>query len=199
MINHVPYATEHLESIKNEINNYIFSFIGVSTVDEVESAVYNRRLRVMMYQGIPSYAMPYTSPRLNELLETLKIKYGEVIDSTIWVGTSKSVTPVLSAADRKFNFFIPCATSADFKIQYYNYSGSTSVSVRSNNEVDISIVNVPDDLNLLTPDDVLVSPSAGWIRADRLQSINNWTPNIFIYAGFKFENQDLIESELFTE
>ena len=154
MTNYVPFAVENLEEIKTEVNTFILNFLGIQTDSELTDAVLENNVRVMMYKGIPVYAMPAISPNLNSLIEQLTAKYGEIIDQTIWVGVSNSLTPIMSSTDRKFNFIIPCRIPANFKIQFYNYTGTTSASSSSNDGINFASFNLPNDPSLLVHNEI---------------------------------------------
>jgi len=198
MTNYLPFTVNNLEEIKTEVNNFIFDFLGIQTDSELIDEVLSHKIRIMMYKGIPLYAMPDISPNLNSLIEQLTAKYGEIVDQTIWVGASNSLTPIMSSTDRKFNFVIPCRTPANFKLQFYNYTGTTSPSISSNDGVNFASVNMPNEPNLLAHKETITAPGPGWMRVDDFHSISNWSSDIFVYIAFMFENQNLIESELFS-
>lgn len=198
MTNYVPFAVENLEEIKTEVNNFILNFLGIQTDLELTNAVLENNIRVMMYKGIPLYAMSTISPNLNSLIEQLTEKYGEIIDQTIWVGVSNSLTPIMSSTDRKFNFVIPCRIPANFKLQFYNYTGTTSISTSSNDGINFASVNMPNDPNLLVHNETITTPVPGWMRVDGFHGISNWSSDLFVYITFMFANQNLIESELFS-
>jgi hypothetical protein len=198
MTNYVPFATENLEEIKTEVNTFILNFLGIRTDSELIETVLENNIRIMMYKGVPLYAMPEFCPNLNSVIEQLKAKYGEIIDQTIWVGVSNSLTPIMSSTDRKFNFVIPCRTPANFKLQFYNYTGTTSISTSSNDGINFASVNMPNEPNLLVHNETITAPGPGWMRVDDFHSVSNWSSDIFVYITFMFENQNLIESELFS-
>lgn len=199
MTNYIPFAVENLEEVKTEVNSYMLNSLGILSDSDLTNAVLENNVRVMMYKGIPLYAMSAISPNLNSLVEQLKAKYGEVVDQTIWVGVSNSLTPILSSTDRKFNFVIPCRIPANFKIQFYNYTGTTSASSSSNDGINFASFNLPNDPSLLVHNETITSPGPGWMRVDHFHGVSNWSSDIFLYITFMFENQDLIESELFGQ
>jgi hypothetical protein len=193
MTNYVPVEVENLEEIKTEVNNFIFGFLGAATHDDVAAEVLKNRVRMMIYKGIPLEFVDFISPKLGALLDQMSIQYGDVLYNDIWVGASNATLPVLSTSLQKCYFIIPCISSENFKLQYYNYTGSVTTSTQSNDNVNFTTIQLPNEMNLLTRNETITNPGPGWMKVGNFHTISNWSSDICVYLTIVFEHQDLIE------
>lgn len=202
MVNYAPFATPlpEIDTIRSEINSFLFNFLNVSTPEEAINAVLENHVRVMIYRSMPNYSLPYITPSLyNNIIYPLSMKYGDIIDSSIWAYAPMSLTPVLRAADdRKVNLLIPTMGMNNIKIQWYDYSGGESINTSTNNGTDMVNIYLPDNPSLLVKSSSVALSDVTWNRVDKYHNMLNWSNDLCIYMSMTFENQDLIEQELLS-
>lgn len=191
--------TSTLPAIQEEVANYLSNFLGTETDEEMIDAVRSNNVGMILYKGIPSYAISYVAPNLKNLQDQLSSRYGEIVDSSIWVATPMASIPVAAAVDRKISLLIPIKGCDRLKIQWYDYDGPKTDKIATNNGVDIIDYCVPESIELLVKTVSQTSPQMSWIAANKFHDISNWSSNLCIYLSLKFENQELLEQDLLSQ